>query len=66
MGQQEVLQCLQSKRKWMCVVEIAIATRTNAESVRRSLNQMYKYREVMKKEIREAARRHRIYYWKNK
>ncbi len=66
MGQQEVLQCLESKRRWMCVIEIAIATGANIESVRRSLNQMYKYKEVMKKEKRGSStyRGIRVRYWK--
>lgn len=64
MGQQEVLQCLQLKRNWMCVIEIATATQTNIESVRRSLRQMLKYREVKKKEMRHAPQARRIYYWK--
>jgi len=64
MGQQEVFQYLSRKRKWLCVMEISVAINVNTESVRRSLNQMFKYREVMKREIRQAAQRHRVYYWK--
>lgn len=66
MGQQEVLQCLQSEKKWMCVIEIAIATGTNIESVRRSLRQMHKYKEVMRKEMKEISqyRGIRVRYWK--
>jgi len=66
MGQQEVLQCLELKRKWMCVIEIAMATQTNIESVRRSLNQMYKYKEVMKKEKKRISlyRGIRVRYWR--
>ena len=64
-GQAEILKILEkNKGKWLSTIEIRLKLNQNSSVITKALNQMFKYKEVERKElpITEDSERY-VFFW---
>jgi len=64
MGQQDIIEFLEKEEEWICAKEISKKINIGESNVRLLLNKLYKFGEVIYKDIKRG--KHCVRFWKIK